>query len=90
MINLIIYVVSTILTYVLGLLSKKFKWNETLPIPLQNILVGGFTFLVAYIWCKASGTEIEAQAMVEQIVVALGGAGTATLSYDIDKSMKGE
>ena len=39
MINLIIYIVSTLLTYILGLLSKKFKWNETLPIPIQNIFV---------------------------------------------------
>ena len=90
MINLIIYIVSTLLTYILGLLSKKFKWNETLPIPIQNIFVGVITFLVAYICCKVSGTEIDIQSTMEQIIVALGGAGTAALGYDTNKSIKEE
>lgn len=88
MINLIIYIVSTLLTYILGLLSKKFKWNETLPIPVQNIFVGIITFLVAYICCKVSGTEIDIQSTMEKIIVALGGAGTAALGYDTNKSIK--
>jgi len=88
MINLIIYIVSTLLTYILGLLSKKFKWNETLPIPIQNIFVGIITFLVAYICCKVEGTEIDIQSTMEKIIVALGGAGTAALGYDTNKSIK--
>lgn len=88
MINLIIYIVSTLLTYILGLLSKKFKWNETLPIPIQNIFVGVITFLVAYICCKVAGTEIDIQSTMEKIIVALGGAGTAALGYDTNKSIK--
>lgn len=91
MINLITYAVSTILTYTLGLLSKKFKWNETIPIPIQNIFVALITFGIAYLWFHFTNTEMEAQDILEQIIVALGGAGTATLAYDTDKAtMKGE
>lgn len=91
MINLITYAISTVLTYILGLLSKKFKWNETLPIPIQNIIVAILTFSIIFIIAKINGTQIEAENILEQIIVALGGAGTATLAYDTDKAtIKGD
>ena len=57
---------------------------------IQNIFVGVITFLVAYICCKVSGTEIDIQSTMEKIIVALGGAGTAALGYDANKSIKEE
>ena len=39
-VQLIVYIVTTLFTYVLGKASKYFGWNETLPIPIQNIAIG--------------------------------------------------
>ena len=86
MINTLIYIVSTILTYILGILAKKFKWNEQIPIPIQNILVGIVVFIIAW----ALNTPENTQELLNQIVVALGGAGTATLGYDTTQIKKGE
>ena len=86
MINMLIYIVSTILTYVLGILAKKFKWNQTLPIPVQNIMVGLTVFVIAWTLTKTPNPET----LFEQIMASLGGAGTATLGYDTTKINKGE
>lgn len=84
MINMLIYIISTLLTYFLGIAAKKFKWNEELPIPIQNILVGLIVFGITYIILKpADMTEL-----ANQIWLALGGAGTATLVYDTTKINK--
>lgn len=81
MINMLIYIISTLLTYFLGIIAKKLKWNEDLPIPIQNILVGLIVFGIAYLILKPSDmTEL-----ANQIWLALGGAGTATLVYDTSK-----
>lgn len=84
MVNTLIYIVSTVLTYILGLLAKKFKWNEQLPIPIQNILIGIVVFALAWLFA----TPASPQELLNQIVVALGGAGTATLGYDTTKINK--
>ena len=36
-VQLLVYVITTLFTYILGKISKHFGWNETLPIPIQNI-----------------------------------------------------
>lgn len=84
MINLLVYITSTLFTYIFGIISKKINLNEILPIPVQNIIVGIITFLIAYLLVKPENIENT----IEQIVVALGGSGTATLSYDLLKFKK--
>ena len=84
MINLLIYAVSTVLTYFLGIISKKLKWNETLPIPVQNIFVGLIVFMIALAITKTN----EPTQLFEQIFMSLGGVGTATLGYDTQKINK--
>lgn len=81
MINSLIYIVSTLFTYFLGLASKKFKWNEELPIPVQNIIVGFIVFIIAFFITKPENTE----EFLNQFIIALGGSGTATLGYDASK-----
>lgn len=81
MINLIVYIVSTVFTYVLGLISKHFNWNETVPIPVQNICIGLIVFSIVYIIYKPTNYED----IINQIIVAMGGTGTATLVYDTKK-----
>lgn len=82
MINICVYVISTLLTYFMGLASKKFGWNEDLPIPVQNILIGIFVFGIALIYSYFVKTDFNAEQIIEQIICALGGSGTATLYYD--------
>lgn len=86
MIKVLIYIVSTLLTYFLGILAKKFKWNEQIPIPIQNILVGLVVFFLAW----ALTNPVDTEELINQIALALGGAGTATLGYDTTKINKGE
>lgn len=85
MINTITYIVSTLFTYIMGLLSKKFGWNEELPIPVQNILVGMFVFGVVFVYTYFIKTPINVESVIEQIICAIGGSGTATLYYDNKK-----
>lgn len=84
-INYLIFIVSTIMTYILGIISKKHKWNETLPIPIQNCLVGIIVFILTYVFCLFMKTELRSDEILEQILLSMGGVGTATLGYDIQK-----
>lgn len=90
MIQELIPFVSAIVTYVLGKISKKFNWNESLPIPVQNVMVGILVFLAVYVYNKVIGTEIVVQDIAQQIIYALGGSGIATLGYDVKKSQEGQ
>lgn len=85
MIKLLTYIVSTLFTYILGIISKKKGWHETLPIPIQNIIVGIIVFILSLIIVHIQKEHISAQNIIEQIVVAIGGSGTATLAYDTRK-----
>lgn len=88
MINELVLIFSAIVTYVLGKVSKKFKWNDNLPIPMQNLLVGILVFVVVVLYQKATGAIVNIQETVQQIYYALGGSGLATLLYDAKKSTK--
>ena len=46
-VQLLVYVITTLFTYILGKISKHFGWNETLPIPIQNILIGIIATIIA-------------------------------------------
>ena len=86
MLNLIIVCTSTILTYLLGLVSKKFNLNKIVPIPVQNAIVALGCFIGAFIACRICDCNISADVIAEQVFSAFGGAGLATLGYDISKS----
>ena len=86
MIEELVFIFSAILTYVLGKISKKFNWNENLPIPIQNILVGLIVFGIVILYQKATGETIAIQETIRQIYYTLGGSGLATLVYDANKS----
>ena len=81
MLQVLVYIVSTLVTYILGLISKKFKWNEQMPIPIQNIIIGIIVFTIFYIVQRPSDIELA----LEQLMLAMGGAGTAALSYDTSR-----
>lgn len=90
MMNYLIYATSTVFTYIFGKLSKKLNWNESLPIPIQNILVGMIVFAIYFIYIKITGGQLDAEALIQQIIFAIGGSGTATLAYDTSKLDKEE
>ncbi len=79
-IQLIVYIVTTLFTYGLGKISKCFSWNETLPIPVQNIIIG---FIASIIGCMIHAEGLGANEIVQAVVTALGGIGTATVVYDV-------
>ena len=85
MIKILTYVVATLLTYGLGLLSKKKGWNETVPIPVQNIIVGTVVFFISALYIRLTNQEVVLPDIINQIFLSLGGSGTATLYYDTKK-----
>ena len=38
-IQFLVYVVTTLFTYIAGKVSKHFGWNYTMPITIQNIII---------------------------------------------------
>lgn len=78
-VQLIVYIVTTLFTYVLGKASKYFGWNETLPIPIQNIAIG---LIATVIGCVIHVEGLDANGVIQAVVTALGGVGTATVLYD--------
>ena len=78
-VQLIVYLVTTLFTYVLGKVSKYFRWNETLPIPIQNIAIG---IIATVIGCVIHVEGLDANGVIQAVVSALGGIGTATVLYD--------
>lgn len=87
-ISYLTFICSTLFTYIFGIISKKHKWNNTLPIPIQNCIVGVGVFILAYVFCLVMKIETNPNDMIQQIICALGGAGTATLGYDTQKINK--
>ena len=85
MTNTIIYLVTTLVTYVAGLISKKLKLNEKLPIQIQNILIAFISFVIIVLINKVENVEFSAQELFESIMIAIGGVGTAALAYDTTK-----
>lgn len=88
--GLIVYVVSTLFTYIGGIISKRKGYNENLPIPIQNIIIGLICFVAILVFGIITKQEINIGMVVTYLTTALGGAGTATLAYDTDKSTKKE
>ncbi len=78
-VQVLVYIVTTLFTYILGKVSKHFGWNETLPIPIQNIIVG---FISAGIGILIHIEGLDANAIITAVITALGGIGTATVLYD--------
>ncbi len=78
-VQLIVYIITTLFTYVLGKVSKYFRWNETLPIPVQNIVIG---IIATIIGCVIHVEGLDANGVIQAVVTALGGVGTATVLYD--------
>lgn len=78
-VQVLVYIVTTLFTYILGKVSKHFCWNETLPIPVQNIIIG---MIAAAIGCLIHIEGLDINGVITAVITALGGIGTATVLYD--------
>lgn len=78
-VQVLVYIVTTLFTYILGKVSKHFCWNETLPIPVQNIIIG---IIAAAIGCLIHIEGLDINGVITSVITALGGIGTATVWYD--------
>ena len=79
-IQILVYIVTTLFTYVMGKISKYFEWNYDLPIPIQNIIIG---IIAATIGILIHIEELDANSIIQNVISAIGGVGTATVLYDV-------
>ncbi|MCI9038670.1 MAG: hypothetical protein HFJ29_02130 [Clostridia bacterium] len=78
-IQVLVYIITTFFTYIMGIISKHFEWNYTLPIPIQNIIIG---FIAAGIGILIHIEGLDANSIIQAVITAIGGVGTATVLYD--------
>ena len=78
-IQVLVYIITTLFTYIMGRISKQFEWNYTLPIPIQNIIIG---FIAAGIGILIHIEGLDANSIIQAVITAIGGVGTATVLYD--------
>jgi len=78
-IELLVYVVTVLFTYIAGKVSKHFGWNYTLPITIQNIII---IAIASVIGCIIHIQNLDANSIISAVVTAVGGVGTAVVAYD--------
>jgi hypothetical protein len=79
-IQFLVYVVTTLFTYIAGKVSKYYDWNYTLlPIPIQNIIIIG---IVSAIGILIHIEDLDANSIIQAVITAVGGVGTAVVVYD--------
>ena len=78
-IQFLVYVVTTLFTYIMGKVSKQFEWNYTLPITIQNLII---IAIVSVIGILIHIENLDANSIIEAVITAVGGVGTAVVAYD--------
>lgn len=72
-----------VITYIFGVLAKKYEWIESQYIPIQNLFVGIIAGVLAWIVGLSNN-------VIVSIVTCLIGSFTAAGLYDTIKTRKGE
>ena len=78
-IQFLVFVVTTLFTYIMGKVSKHFKWNYDFPITLQNIII---IAIVSIIGILIHIENLDANSIIQAVITAVGGVGTAVVAYD--------
>ena len=78
--EMIMAVVSAIITYLFGLLAKKFNWIESKYIPLQNLVIGLLSALICY------ALKLNDANILVTTLSCLFGSMTAGGAYDLKKA----
>lgn len=80
--EMVMSIVTGVITYIFGTLSKKFGWIESKYIPVQNAIVGVVTGIICYI-LKISEADL-ATSIIYCVIGAMASGGT----YDLAKTNK--
>lgn len=78
-VQFLVYVITTLFTYIAGKLSKHFGWNYDLPITIQNIIIIAIS---AIIGCLINIEGLDVNGVITAVITAVGGVGTAVVAYD--------
>ena len=79
----IISFTTLVITYLFGILSKKFNWLESKYIPYQNAVIGIFAGIIAFVLGLVDNL---AKAIIMCVISAFGAGG----GYDLVKKSKEE
>ena len=77
-VNDIIIVTSAFITYVFGILAKRFNWVFKDYIPVQNLVIGFFAGMLVYL----SGLN---ENPISSVIICCASALTAGGAYDLGK-----
>lgn len=78
----IVALITSIMTYIFGIISKKFNLIEKTYIPIQNACVGIIAGFVCY------AMQIDGMDLVTSLIVCLSSAFAAGGAYDLTKTGK--
>ena len=78
-VQFLVYVITTLFTYIAGKVSKHFGWNYDLPITVQNIIIIAIASIVG---CLIHIENLGVNEVITAVITAVGGVGTAVVAYD--------
>lgn len=78
-VQFLVYVITTLFTYIAGKVSKHFGWNYDLPITVQNIIIIAIASIVG---CLIHIENLGVNDVITAVITAVGGVGTAVVVYD--------
>ena len=78
-VQFIVYVITTLFTYIAGKVSKHYGWNYDLPITVQNIIIIAIASIVG---CLIHIENLGVNDVITAVITAVGGVGTAVVAYD--------
>lgn len=78
-VQFLVYVITTLFTYIAGKVSKHFGWNYDLPITVQNIIIIAIASIVG---CLIHIGNLGVNDVITAVITAVGGVGTAVVAYD--------
>ena len=77
-VQFLVYVITTLFTYIAGKVSKHFGWNYDLPITVQNIIIA----IASIVGCLIHIENLGVNDVITAVITAVGGVGTAVVAYD--------
>lgn len=78
--EMIMSVVTAIITYIFGWLSKKFNWIESKYIPIQNAIIGIIAGMICYL-LKVTDADL-----ITSIIYCIIGSMASGGTYDLAKT----
>ncbi len=78
-VQFLVYVITTLFTYIARKVSKHFGWNYDLPITVQNIIIIAIASIVG---CLIHIENLGVNDVITAVITAVGGVGTAVVAYD--------